>query len=459
MIYLGAFIAVLFIILTAWWLMKQINPQAVLITTGLLMLIVSLCLGLGMPALSESTGSVVFDLFKIIKETFSVNLIRVGLMIMTIGGYVSYMKVIKASDALVYVSMRPLAIFKKYPYLLATMVIPIGQLLFICTPSAAGLGLLLVASIYPVLVSLGISPLSALSVIAFCTIYDMGPGSANTARAAELVGLDNMSYFVEYQLPLAATVTLFLMVTSYFTNRYFDRKDKESGKFVPQEVKAGDMKVEVPLIYAVLPVLPLILLVVFSRYLQLTHPAIELDTTTAMLVSLFIAMFFEFLRTRSLDGVFNSIKYFWNGMGDVFSSVVTLIVSAEIFSKGLIRLGFIDALVEGSTHLGLSGIGIAILMTIIIFGAAALMGSGNASFFSFGPLVPDIAAKLGISGVKMILPMQLSASMGRAVSPIAGVIIAIAEVAGVSPMDLARRNAIPLVGSLLFMVAYHFLLG
>ena len=143
-------------------------------------------------------------------------------------------------------------------------------------------------------------------------------------------------------------------------------------------------------------------------------------------------------------------------MGSVFASVVTLIVCAEIFSKGLIKLGFIDVLVEGSTHLGISGVGIAILITIIIFGAAALMGSGNASFFSFGPLVPSIATQIGMQGSKMILPMQLSASMGRAVSPIAGVIIAISEIAGVSPMDLAKRNFIPLFSSLIFMIVVHF---
>lgn len=459
--------------------MKKINPQAVLITTGLMMLVVSLVMGNDSPILNNPTGSIVFDLFRLIREVLDVNLTRVGLMIMTIGGYVAYMKKIKASDALVFVSMRPLSVFRKYPYILATLVIPIGQLLFICTPSAAGLGLLLVASIYPVLLGLGISPLSALSVIAFCTIYDMGPGSANTARAAELVGLDNMGYFVEHQLALAIPVTVVLMISSYFTNRYFDRKTRQkSALSMPvtatdsaiaavadepvsnvmdvQTAVTPDLKLEVPVIYAVLPVLPLILLVVFSRYLNLCTPPIELDTTTAMWVSLFIAMFFEYLRTRNLSAVFNSLRFFWNGMGDVFSSVVTLIVSAEIFSKGLLRLGFIDALVEGSTHMGLSGTGIAVLITVIIFAAAMLMGSGNASFFSFGPLVPSIAAKVGMEGVRMILPMQLAASMGRALSPIAGVIIAIAEIAGVSPMDLAKRNAIPLISALLFMIIYHF---
>ena len=224
----------------------------------------------------------------------------------------------------------------------------------------------------------------------------------------------------------------------------------------PIEVK--DMKIDVPMIFAILPVLPLLMLIVFSKYLQLFHPAIELDTTTAMIVSLFIAICFEFVRTRSFKAAYNSVKAFWNGMGKVFSDVVSLIVCAEIFSKGLIRLGLIDALVDGASHLGFSGVAIGICITILIFLAAMLMGSGNASFFSFGPLIPSISHKLGIAPVDMVLPMQLSASMGRATSPIAGVIIAIAEVAGVSPFELAKRNMIPLGGALLFMLCYNYLI-
>ena len=113
----------------------------------------------------KGTGAVFFDLFKVVVETFSSNLLRVGVMIMSIGGYVAYMKQIKASDALVYVSMQPLSLFRKYPYVAAISIIPIGQMLFICTPSAAGLGLLFVSSILPVLVGLGVCRFAAVFVI------------------------------------------------------------------------------------------------------------------------------------------------------------------------------------------------------------------------------------------------------------------------------------------------------
>lgn len=456
MIYIGAFICLQVIILVARLLIKKNNPQGVLLVSGLLMLGLSMILGMKSLQLTESTGSAIFDLFRIIKETFLTNMLRIGLMIMTIGGYVAYMKKIKASDALVYVSMQPLSFFKKYPYIAASTVIPIGQMLFICTPSATGLGLLLVASIFPILIGLGVSRLTAISVISACTIFDMGPGSANTARAAELAGQNNMLYFVEHQLPLTIPLTILLMIIYYLTNRYYDRKDRNAGKVQPEVVNNLEFKVDIPLVYAILPVLPLFLLIIFSKYVQLFDPPIELDTTTAMFVSLAVAMIFELIRLRSFSAAFTMMKSFWEGMGKVFTNVVTLIVAAEIFSKGLISLGFIDALVEGCSSLGFSGVLISIVIILIIFMAAILMGSGNASFFSFAPLIPSIANKVGLEPINMILPMQLSSSMGRAISPIAGIIIAISEVAGVAPVELAKRNAIPLSATLIIMIIIHF---
>ena len=356
--------------------------------------------------------------------------------------------------------MKPLGFFRRYPYLAATVTIPIGQLLFITTPSAAGLGLLLVASVYPVLIGLGVSRLTALSVIAAATLFDQGPGSANTALAAELIDQTNVAYFITHQLPLVIPTTLVVMTLFYFNNRYFDKKEaarQSTENSETTEVPQTSAKPDIPLIFAMLPILPLALLIVFSPYVGLFQPPITLNTTTAMLFSLFVSLVFVGCHTRNMRKTFDAFSSFWKGMGNVFGSVVTLIVASEIFSKGLISLGFIDSLVDYSTHIGLSGIAIAAVFALIIFCAAMLMGSGNAAFFSFGPLLPGIAGQLGMPAYSLVLPLQLSASMGRAASPIAGIIVAIAGVAGVSPIELAKRNTLPLIGSILFLIAYHFI--
>jgi DcuC family C4-dicarboxylate transporter len=453
MSYLGAIISLLVIVVSGRLLLKKYNPHAVLLVSGLLMLIIAQVLNYNLPTLKDPTGFSGFDLFRYIKESFSKTNAGVGLMIMAIGGFVAYIDKIGASNALVYVAMKPLKFFKKKPYIAASLVIPIGQLLFTAIPSAAGLGLLLMASMFPILVNLGVSRLSAVSVITATTAFGIGPASAITASATNIASVDTILFFLNYQIPLVWPLSIVMMITYYFVNSYYDKKNG----FEKEIEETKEIELNAPLIYALIPVMPIILLIVFSKIFSIFSIPISLDTTTAMFISLFVALICELVRTKNIKTVFDSLKTFWNGMGNIFKTVVTLIITADIFAKGLISLGFIDGLLDLAQNLGLGAIGIGVVMTVMIFLASMLMGSGNASFFAFGPLVPKIANKLGVESTSIILPMQLSASMGRTVSPIAGVIIATAEIAKVSTIAIVKRNIIPLVVALVVMLIYHFI--
>ena len=65
--------------------------------------------------------------------------------------------------------------------------------------------------------------------------------------------------------------------------------------------------------------------------------------------------------------------------------------------------------------------------------------------------------QFGVKASQMILPMNLAASMGRTMSPIAGVLIATADIAGVSTLQIVKRNLIPLGLALVVMLIYHFI--
>jgi len=184
---IGALLSLLFITIAAFFLLKNYNAQAVLLLCGLLMMSLSILLEIRIENIDKSSGFLILDLFEILKNSFSSKLSEIGLMIMVIGGFVTYMDHIGASKTLVYLAMKPLSVFKNNPYLAASLVIPIGHLLSIPIPSATGLGLLLIASVFPVLIQLGVSRVSAVSVIVSTTVFDMGPASANTLLAAELV--------------------------------------------------------------------------------------------------------------------------------------------------------------------------------------------------------------------------------------------------------------------------------
>ena len=182
------------------------------------MLIIAQFLQYKLPALKNPTGFSGFDLFRYIKESFAKTNAGVGLMIMSIGGFVAYIDKIGASKILVKVAMKPLKLFKKYPYIAASMVIPIGQVLFTAIPSAAGLGLLLMASLFPILVNLGVSKLSAVSVITAATAFGIGPASAITASATSITGIETIIFFLDYQIPLVYPLTISMMIWTKLIN-------------------------------------------------------------------------------------------------------------------------------------------------------------------------------------------------------------------------------------------------
>ena len=80
---------------------------------------------------------------------------------------------------------------------------------------------------------------------------------------------------------------------------------------------------------------------------------------------------------------------------------------------------------------------------------SVVMGSGVAPMFAFSPLMPDIAKGMGGNLVEMLLAVQNSASLGRLLSPITAVIVAVAGLARLNPVDLVKRNSVPVLVSLI----------
>ena len=122
-------------------------------------------------------------------------------------------------------------------------------------------------------------------------------------------------------------------------------------------------------------------------------------------------------------------------MGKVFTSTVFLIVCAEVFAAGLTKSGGIAEIINSVSGMQAGGYAVFTVMFLIVVGSAFVMGSGNAA-----PMIPDIAAKVGLNAAFMISPLQLASGMARSSSPIAGVTIAIAGLSGLNPFDLIRRS-------------------
>jgi len=177
-----------------------------------------------------------------------------------------------------------------------------------------------------------------------------------------------------------------------------------------------------------------------------------------MFIGLAIGMILEFMRLRNGKKVLGDIQVFFDGLGMQMANVITLIVAGETFAKGLTTIGTIDTIINYAQTSGFGAVGMILVMITIIAVSAVLMGSGNAPFFAFAALTPAVAAKMSVAPVVMLLPMHFAASAARAMSPITAVIVVASSMGDVSPFDVVKRTAIPMVGALITIVVANFVL-
>ena len=436
-------------------LVKKYQPHAVLILAGILLLVIAYFTGeKGILPEGKSTGWIGFDVFEFLSQVMKTRVGGIGLIIMSAGGFAKYMNHIGAANALVQIAVQPLKKLKN-PYLILFFVSIVGQLLKIGVPSAAGLAMLLLITVYPILTKLGISSASAAAVIAGTTCLDLGPASATTNVAADLVGMDVVLFFVRMQIPASIVPMFAIAFLNYFVQQYFDKKEGHIHLGADASTNTIDeSQPVVPKIFAILPLIPLILLLIFS---ELFVGSIVLNVVTAMMISLFIGIFANALYTRNLKQSFKDIMIYFKGMGSIFASVVTLIFAAETFAGGLKAVGFIDMLLGVTDGQGDASVVLMIILVGIIGVTAILTGSGNAAFFSFGNLAPGFAAGANIATASLVLPMQLVSGLFRTMSPVAGVILAVSGTAEIDPFTLVKRTAIPMAGAILAVVVYAWL--
>lgn len=431
---------------TAYAITKRYQTTAVLMIAGIVLFAAAFAFEAKFFTLKgfKTSGSMTIDIMAMFTTILASRIGQIGLIIMSAAGFAKYMDHIGAAEAFVGVMVKPLH-YLKSPYLLVALAYIFGQLMNIVVPSAAGLGMLLLVTLYPVLRRLNVTPGAAAAVLASASCLDLGPASGNANAAAKLANITPMEYFVSHQLPTSCITVVAIAFLFYVTSKYFDAQEAKAGITAEGGMFAGEdkPKAAVPGIYAILPTLPLLKLLIFSRYFV---SSIKMDVVTAMFTSLLVAMVFELVRKRDLRGVLKDITVFFAGMADMLKSVVMLLVAAEFFASGLQAVGITKFLLDSSSGAGFGVTAMTAVLVGIIAVFAFVSGSGNSAFFSFANLAPDVATKVGVPIVNMVMPMQLAAGIFRSMSPVAGVVIAIAGATGVSPIAVVKRTAIPMLG-------------
>ncbi len=453
---LGIIITIAVIAVVAYCVLKNYYPPIILLLAGLAMLVFAAMLGVDPIDAKKSTNFIGFDFVQAFTNQMKGRLPGLGLNIMLIAGFSFYMDRIGASKALVKLCVKPLSAIRS-PYVLLAVTYVVGQFMALFINSAVGLGLLLMASVYPLLVALGVSRASAAAVIGSTCCLDLGPSSSNAMRAADLMQTDVVTYFVHSQIPVAICVITTVALGHFFVQRWFDRRDAAKLGAEAKVTKASDEELAKafegagPAHYALLPMLPLVLLIIFS---PMVYDGIKLSLQTGILVSLLIAFFVDLITRRRFKDVCQTTSAIFEGMGKVFTSTVALICCAELFALGMNKLGGITALISAAASMESAGVWVMlIIMLTIMVVATVVTGSGNAAFFAFSPLLPEAAASVGISTAVLVVPVQLSAGLARTMCPIAGVIIAVAGISGLTPFDIIRRTVPVMLLALIVNVA------
>ncbi len=436
-------------IATAYAIIKQYNTTLTLLFSGIVLWSLSFIFDAPSHPLEgfQSSGSKSIDIFTTFTFLMHGSVANVGLIIMAAGGFAKYMNTVGASDIFVQYASKPLQIIRN-PYLLVAITVIFAQIMALFVPSASGLSMLLLVTLFPLLRSFGVTPASAAAALASSACWELGPASGSTSISAELSGISTMSFFMDIQIPAAAVSTLVAAILYYFTSMYFDKQEAKKKVSMPvteakQEQKE---KMNLPAFYAIFPAIPLFLLLIFSEYII---SSVQLDVVTAMFISLFITIAFEFIRTRDIKIVFQNAQSFFSGMGDMLKDVVMLLVAAQFFAKGLEAVGITDFLIATSTSLGLGGLAMTLVLVGIIGLLAFVSGSGNAAFLAFSNLAPSVAKAMNLPAQAILLPMQTASGAFRSMSPVAGLVIAISGGTGVSPLTVVKRTAIPMIGGVI----------
>ena len=437
-------ICLIIIAVTGILLMKRYQPQPILIGMGILMMYIAYE-GSWINAIldeSQSTGVLVFDAMDIVRITTSENVVSLGLMIMTCAGYAKYMEHIGAGTRLAHTFIKPLYRLNR-PYIVLALMFLLNMGLSICVPNPLSLALLMMVTIYPVLLRLGVSPVGAAAVIATGHLMDVGPGAVSTLLIAKTLNIPVPNYFVGYQLRLYFLVAVVTAVAHFLWQRYRDRLDG------PMDVGDCESIPEAPIgpkLYMVFPLLPLCFILGFSQY---GLPGVKMNVTLAMMLAFGLALLAELIRHRNLRTVLKSTTVFFEGMGNQFSYAVTLIIGGQVFAQGLVSLGLIDSLVSALQTLSLNSVGLTSVMGSGMLGLSMVTGSNVAPLFTLVPLVPDIVSNLGLDPITTMLGMQNGASLGLFLSPISPVMVGVAGVAHIKSVDLLKRTSVPVLVALI----------
>ena len=374
--------------------------------------------------------------------------------IVTVMGFGYVMTFTKCSDHLVNLLVKPLA---RVPVIVIPGAVIITWLLNIVLPSAAGIAAAVGVLLIPALIALKVRPVMAAAAVFIGTwgsVVSPGlmfnPQIADIAfKAKEIPAPDAMIVIMQEALPCAIgalvaaiCLTIICIVLKEGVGSTEIVKELPEGEEIQKDFKVNPIK-------AIIPIIPLALLVLASKQVGVL-PTKAFSVPVCMLIGTAIGLIVALVNKQKIG---DASKKFCRGAGDGFCDVVILIAAAAMFASGMKAIGLTGALVDamkGSQSVAMFAAAAG------PFVMAAISGSGNAAALAFNQAITPNAADFGLTIVQLGAVAQIAAGLGRSMSPVAGGVIILAGIAGVNPMEVVKRTAIPAIVALIVVTLLMF---
>ena len=406
-------IGALIVVGVIYLLLKRHESRMVLIAAGILMCIIA---GKPMAAL----------------DAFAKSMTNAGLItsVCSCMGFAWCMKYTGCDKHLVVAIGK---VLKKMGFLLIPGATLATFVVNIAIPSAAGCSAAVGVIFIPILMAAGVHPAMAAAAVKSGTYGSMlNPGLVHNGVIAKLAGTQITDVIGNHMMATVAGVIVAAVVLTVIAIVL-----KENKGYVPEGSVVDDDSFSVNAIYAIMPLVPVIILLLGSTKVV---PALKMGVPQAMIIGAILAL------AATRKSPVELTKSFFNGMGDAYANIIGIIISVGVFVAGLKALGLIKALI--AWMLTSTGI-VKIAATFGPFLLALISGSGDAATVAFNEAVTPHAAEFGISTMNMGSIAALGGTLGRTISPIAGATIICAGIAGVDPMEVCKRNALGIVCALL----------
>lgn len=389
-------------------------------------------------------------------DAFVKQLVNGGLVptIVTVMGFGYVMTFTKCSDHLVNLLVKPLA---RVPVIVIPGAVIITWLLNIVLPSAAGIAAAVGVLLIPALIALKVRPVMAAAAVFIGTwgsVVSPGlmfnPQIADIAfKAKEIPAPDAMIVIMQEALPCAIgalvaaiCLTIICIVLKEGVGSTKIVKELPDGEEIQKNFKVNPIK-------AIIPIIPLALLVLASKQVGVL-PTKAFSVPVCMLIGTAIGLIVALFSKQKIG---EASKKFCRGAGDGFCDVVILIAAAAMFASGMKAIGLTGALVDamkGSQSVAMFAAAAG------PFVMAAISGSGNAAALAFNQAITPNAADFGLTIVQLGAVAQIAAGLGRSMSPVAGGVNILAGIAGVNPMEVVKRTAIPAIVALIVVTLLMF---